>query len=157
MDIKDQILQRLIKEHGIKSTKADFTNDVMQQLQEDWVSDVVLPVKPLNTTSADFTATVMGKVEALESNNIYKPILSKNLIITFFAVIAVLMLVGIYIKDDAKNTTAPMYNLSDFYTIAVVNLKEVVNALALLLVPICILLVSEYFYKKYITTRKMIV
>ena len=157
MDIKDQILQRLIKEHGIKSTKADFTNDVMQQLQEDWVSDVVLPVKPLNTTSADFTATVMGKVEALESNNIYKPILSKNLIITFFAVIAVLILVGFYIKDDASNTTKPMYKLSDFYTIAVVNLKEVINILSLLLIPICILLVSEYFYKKYITTRKVIV
>ncbi len=157
MDTKDQILQKLIKEHGIKSPKTDFTNDVMQQLQENQVSDTVLLVKPLNSTSADFTAIVMSKVETIENNRVYKPILSKNLIIAFFTVLAVLMVIGISIKDNTSNNTESIYNLNDFYTLSIVNLREITSTLALLLLPLCVLVLSEYCYKKYIATRKIAV
>ncbi|OIQ16903.1 MAG: hypothetical protein BM557_09135 [Flavobacterium sp. MedPE-SWcel] len=155
MDKKEQILQRLIKEHSIKSPKADFTNNVMQQLQEEWIhDDTVLPVKPLNSPSSDFTSTIMGKVETLDKR-VHKPIINKSFIAVYFAIITVLAIIGIYIKDSKNNTTKLIYNLSEFYNIAVINLRENVNTLALLLIPICILLFLEYIYKKYIVTRKI--
>ena len=156
MEKEDKILQKLIKEHSIKSPKADFTNDVMQQLHEDWVHDnTLLPIKPIKSPSIGFTSAIMDEVKTLDKK-VHKPIISKNFIFTYFAVITVLALIGIYLKDGSDNTSKSVYNMSEFYNIAVTGLRTNVNTLALLLIPISILLFSEYIYKRYIITRKVV-